>query len=92
MTDPTDKPSRRDIERLEIELRVEADDLDPERITRMLGVNPTIAARKPNQSLTPSTKKSSATSAQARLVRRKTASVAPQTAIGGMSSQDFNAP
>jgi hypothetical protein len=46
VTDPTDKPPRRDIERLEIELRVSADDLDPERITRMLGVNPTVAARK----------------------------------------------
>ena len=46
MTDPTDKAPRRDIERLEIELRVTADDLDPERITRMLGVNPTVAARK----------------------------------------------
>ena len=39
-------PPRRDIERLEIELRVSGDDLDPERITRMLGVNPTVAARK----------------------------------------------
>jgi len=37
---------RRDIERLEIELRVTGNDLDPERITRMLGVNPTIAARR----------------------------------------------
>jgi uncharacterized protein DUF4279 len=46
VTDPTDQPPRRDIERLEIELRVTADDLDPERITRMLGVNPTTAARK----------------------------------------------
>ena len=46
MTDPADTPARRDIERLEIELRVTADDLDPERITRMLGVNPTIAARR----------------------------------------------
>jgi len=46
VTEPADKPQRRDIERLEIELRVTADDLDPERITRMLGVNPTVAARK----------------------------------------------
>ena len=46
MTDPTDKSPRRDIERLEIELRVTADDLEPDRITRMLGVNPTVAARK----------------------------------------------
>lgn len=46
MTDHADTPARRDIERLEIELRVTADDLDPERITRMLGVNPTVAARR----------------------------------------------
>jgi hypothetical protein len=47
VTGPTDrKPPRRDIEKLEIELRVTGDDLDPERITRMLGVNPTVAARK----------------------------------------------
>lgn len=47
MTDPADRPQqRREIERLEIELRVTADDLDPDRITRMLGVNPTLAARK----------------------------------------------
>ena len=38
--------SGRDIDRLEIALRVTADDLDPERITRMLGVTPTFAARK----------------------------------------------
>lgn len=35
-----------DIDRLEIALRVASDDLDPDRITRMLGVNPTFAARK----------------------------------------------
>jgi hypothetical protein len=35
-----------DINRIEIELRVTADDLDPDRITRMLGVAPTAAARK----------------------------------------------
>jgi Domain of unknown function (DUF4279) len=47
VTGPTDRnPPRRDIDRLEIELRVTGDDLDPERITRMLGVNPTIAARR----------------------------------------------
>ena len=49
MTRPSDAdgtPTGRDIDRLEIELRVTADDLDPERITRMLGVNPTLAARK----------------------------------------------
>jgi hypothetical protein len=47
VTGPTDrKPPRRDIEKLEIELRVTGDDLDPDRITRMLGVNPTVAARK----------------------------------------------
>ena len=36
----------RDIDRLEITLCVTGDHLDPERITRMLGVNPTLAARK----------------------------------------------
>jgi hypothetical protein len=41
-----DTPTERDIDRLEIELRVTADELDPERVTRMLGVNPTIAARR----------------------------------------------
>lgn len=41
-----DTPAERDIDRLEIELRVTGDALDPERITRMLGVNPTIAARR----------------------------------------------
>ena len=41
-----DAPTERDIDRLEIELRVTGDDLDPERITRMLGVNPSLAARK----------------------------------------------
>ena len=48
MTQPTgdDTPAGRDIDRLEIELRVTGDDLDPERITRMLGANPTLAARK----------------------------------------------
>lgn len=47
MTDPLDDtPAERDIDRLEIELRVTGDELDPERITRMLGVNPTRAARK----------------------------------------------
>ncbi len=43
MSDPADG---RDIERLDIELRVTGDDLDPERITRMLGVPPTVAARR----------------------------------------------
>ena len=47
MSDPTDgHPQRRDIERLDIELRVTSDDLEPERITRMLGVAPTSAARR----------------------------------------------
>jgi hypothetical protein len=47
VTDPADGPrAERDIDRLEIELRVTGDDLDPERITRMLGVNPTRAARR----------------------------------------------
>jgi hypothetical protein len=47
VTDPTgDTPAGRDIDRLEIELRVTGDELDPDRITRMLGVNPTLAARK----------------------------------------------
>jgi hypothetical protein len=35
-----------DIDRLEIALRVASDDLDPDRITRMLGVNPSFASRK----------------------------------------------
>ena len=41
MTDPggDDTASGRDIDRLEIELRVTGDDLDPERITRMLGAS-----------------------------------------------------
>ena len=47
MSDPANGHlSRRDIERLDIELRVTGDDLDPERITRMLGVAPTVAARR----------------------------------------------
>jgi hypothetical protein len=47
VTDPADRhPPRRDIERLDIELRVTGDNLDPERITRMLGVPPTVAARR----------------------------------------------
>ena len=47
MTDPAGgSPAGRDIDRLDIELRVTGDDLDPERITRMLGVNPTLAARR----------------------------------------------
>ena len=39
-------PTGGDIDRLEIALRVTGNDLDPERITRMLGVNPSFAARK----------------------------------------------
>ena len=49
MTEPADgtgAPRGGDIDRLEIALRVTSDDLEPERITRMLGVNPTFAARK----------------------------------------------
>ena len=47
MTDQTGgAASERDIDRLEIALRVTGDDLDPDRVTRMLGVNPTVAARK----------------------------------------------
>ena len=47
MSDPADEaPTERDIDRLEIELRVTGDELDPERVSRMLGVNPTLAARK----------------------------------------------
>ena len=47
MTDQTGgAASERDIDRLEIALRVTDDDLDPDRVTRMLGVNPTVAARK----------------------------------------------
>ena len=41
-----DDAHRGEIHSLEIELRVTADDLDPDRITRMLGVAPTAAARK----------------------------------------------
>ena len=47
MSGPTNgHPPRRDIERLDIELRITGDDLDPDRITRMLGVPPTISARR----------------------------------------------
>lgn len=50
MTEPSDAESDysggREIDRLEIALRVTAKDLDPERITRMLGVAPTLAGRK----------------------------------------------
>jgi hypothetical protein len=47
VTDPSpNDPVERDVDRLDIELRVTGDDLDPDRITRMLGVNPTLAARK----------------------------------------------
>ena len=41
-----DDAARHDIDRIEIELRVSSDDLDPDRITRMLGVVPSAAARK----------------------------------------------
>jgi Domain of unknown function (DUF4279) len=44
--DADDTPLGGDIDRLEIELRVTDDDLDPDRITRMLGVHPTLAGRK----------------------------------------------
>lgn len=44
--DAGDAPTARDIDRLEIQLRVTGDELEPERITRMLGVNATLAARK----------------------------------------------
>ena len=49
MTEPSDAESdsgSREIDRLEIALRVTATELDPERITRMLGVAPTLAGRK----------------------------------------------
>ena len=49
MTEPSDAASDsdgRDIDRLEIALRVTADELEPDRITRMLGVAPTFAGRK----------------------------------------------
>jgi hypothetical protein len=49
MTGPVDDDQRSgggDIDRLEIALRVTRDDLDPERITRMLGVVPSFAGRK----------------------------------------------
>jgi hypothetical protein len=41
-----DEADRGDLGRIEIELLVTADDLDPDRITRMLGVVPSAAARK----------------------------------------------
>ena len=44
--DAGDAPNAHDIDRLEIRLCVTGDNVDPERITRMLGVNPTHAARK----------------------------------------------
>ena len=44
--DAGDAADGRDVERVEVALRVTADDLDPERITRMLGVAPTFAGRK----------------------------------------------
>ena len=47
MTEPAGSPEGGDdIDRLGIALRVAADDLDPDRITRMLGVNPTFAAKR----------------------------------------------
>ena len=49
MTGPTGGRGRDhsgDIDRLGIALRVTSDDLDPDRITRMLGVNPSFAGRK----------------------------------------------
>ena len=35
-----------EVDRIEVSLRVAGDALDPQRITRMLGVSPTFAARK----------------------------------------------
>lgn len=51
MAEPSDDrdAASREIDRLEITLRVSSDDLDPERITRMLGVAPTFAGRKGEQ-------------------------------------------
>ena len=51
MTGPSGagRPEGRDIDRLEIALRVTGDELDPDRITRMLGVAPTFAGRKGEQ-------------------------------------------
>ena len=48
MTGPSEagRPEGRDIDRLAIALRVTGDELDPDRITRMLGVAPTFAGRK----------------------------------------------
>lgn len=49
MPDPAGGNGRsegRDIDRLEVLLRINGDDLDPDRITRMLGVAPTFAGRK----------------------------------------------
>ena len=46
MTEGGNESVARDIDRLSIELRVSAPDLDPDRITRMFGVDPTHAARR----------------------------------------------
>ena len=46
MTEGGNESVARDIDRLSIELRVSAPDLDPDRITRMFGVQPTHAARR----------------------------------------------
>jgi hypothetical protein len=47
VTNPVDgERDTGDIDHLEISLQVTGDDLEPDRITRMLGVNPTFAARK----------------------------------------------
>ena len=49
MTEPSGTAGEGDgpeIDRIEIALRVSGDDLDPDRITRMLGVAPTFAGRK----------------------------------------------
>ena len=46
MTDSASDGRQSDLNRLEIELRVTGDTLDPDRVTRMLGVVPTSAARK----------------------------------------------
>jgi hypothetical protein len=49
MTEPSGSAGEadgRDVDRIEIALRVSGDDLEPDRITRMLGVAPTFAGRK----------------------------------------------
>ena len=43
---PTDPSAGGDIDRLEVALRIVGDDLEPDRVTRMLGVQPSFSARR----------------------------------------------